>query len=390
MKILWLTSWYPSRVNFLSGDFVERHAKNSSLYNETFIIYVIKDPNLRGYKAQVEEIKYSGNLNALIYYYPRFKKLGKWVEIILSNVYFIFLHCKGFYVYTKRYGKPDGIMVFVALKAGIVALIWKMLYSIPFILFERWTGLLKEAKPNLYDRPIYERLIWKLIAKQSEMLAVVSEYFGNTISQFVGSKEYVVIPNAVDKNLFFPIKKETPKVFQLIHVSTLDYQKNFDAIIQAIHLVLLKGYKIKLDVYGPKSTYYIKLAERLKLNNVVTFYDEVSHSEIAKAMQACDALILYSRFETFGNVVVEANACGLPVIVSDHPVFKEIVIDGITGLFAKGENANDLAEKIICLIRNYQAFDPVIISESINNRYNSIIVGNLFHKLYKKAFRSFY
>lgn len=386
MKILWLTSWYPSRVNFLSGDFIERHAKNAALFNDTFVIHVVKDPKLKGIKSVLEEIKYSDRLSALIIYYPAFKKLGKWFEVLLSNVYFITLHWKGFSIYRKRFGKPNGVLAFVALKAGIIALMWKIVFGIPYILFERWTGLLKEAKPNIREKPFSERLIWKYAAKNSEMLAVVSDYFGKSICEFILNKQYIVIPNSVDDNLFFPIKKNLPETLKFIHVSTLEYQKNFEDIAKAIQIVILNGFELEFKVYGPVSKNHIDLIEKLNLTNVITFHGEVTHNKIAEAMQNSDALILYSRFETFGNVIVEANACGIPVIVSDFPVFKEIVIDRITGIFARGQDANDLAKKIIWLIENYKNFDQYIISESVQKRYNPNKIGSLFNDLYKNNF----
>ena len=73
-------------------------------------------------------------------------------------------------------------------------------------------------------------------------------------------------------------------------------------------------------------------------------------------MMAADALILYSRYETFGCVLIEANACGIPVIVSDIEVMHENVKAGVNGLFAENENFRKLADQIIYYLESKDSF----------------------------------
>jgi glycosyltransferase involved in cell wall biosynthesis len=129
------------------------------------------------------------------------------------------------------------------------------------------------------------------------------------------------------------------------------------------------------------------LTRQLDLQDLVNYKGEVTHDKIAEAMKASHALVLYSRYESFGNVIIEANACGLPVIVSDLPVFREIVVDGITGIFVEGQKPEELAEKILWLRSNYGKFDPEIIHNSVKQRYNVDVIGNKFHQLFRSCFK---
>lgn len=78
-KILFLASWYPSRVNAFDGDFIERHAKSISLYNKVYVIYVVKDQNIKDGKIAIEK-ETSGNLVTYKAYYPYSNLNIGWVE----------------------------------------------------------------------------------------------------------------------------------------------------------------------------------------------------------------------------------------------------------------------------------------------------------------------
>lgn len=387
MKTLWLASWYPSKAAFLDGDFIERHAEAASLYHNVFIIHVTKYESLKGNKPEKEEKYYSDNFSTLIYYYPSYKKLGRGIDMIVSAIWFWRLHIRAYRAYVKRYGKPQGILVQVGLKAGIMALFFKTFFKMPFILFERWAGILEEAKPNFRDLSFIKRWWWKRILKKSQRLATVSEYFALSICRLYYKKKYTVIPNTIREHLFFPLQKKNDNgIFRFLHVSNMDYQKNFEDILRAFSILGKKKGSCELVVYGPLKTEIIELVNVLGLGGSVIFKGEVDHAGIASAMQLSNALILFSRYETFGNVIIEANACGLPVIVSDHPVFKEIIQEGDTGIIARNESPADLAEKMEWLILNYQNFNPEMISSYVRKKYNSSLIGGLFNELFNENF----
>ncbi len=89
-----------------------------------------------------------------------------------------------------------------------------------------------------------------------------------------------------------------------------------------------------------------------------------------------NALILYSRYETFGCVIIEANACGKPVIVSDIPVFHENVADGLTGVFVEPDNPGLLAEKMLLMATGHYLFDSDLIRRRAIDHYSFEKVGN--------------
>ncbi|HEY0058518.1 MAG TPA: hypothetical protein VGB56_05245, partial [Flavisolibacter sp.] len=78
-RVVWLASWFPSRVEPYLGDFIERHARSASLYTNIHVIYTVKDPALR-WKIQKNATVISESLSATIYYYPPMKLFGRQAE----------------------------------------------------------------------------------------------------------------------------------------------------------------------------------------------------------------------------------------------------------------------------------------------------------------------
>ena len=59
MRLLWLTSWYPSQVNYLDGDFIERHAQTAAIDNDITVVHIVKSALPAHNKITREEKKYS-------------------------------------------------------------------------------------------------------------------------------------------------------------------------------------------------------------------------------------------------------------------------------------------------------------------------------------------
>jgi glycosyltransferase involved in cell wall biosynthesis len=386
-NILWLTEWLPTPLAPYSGDGIERRAIAASLYNNITIVYVKKKPGLRFGKVVTEERIYNEHCRAIIYYYPSIGKLSRFLDFFLSNYYFIKLHARGIKNFEKKYGKPSGIQVNVAMKNGIIALYYKWLRRINYIVMEGWSLFLSEAKPQFKDENWLFRFLARKVFTQASLLITVSNHLGKAICENVIDLPYLVIPSVVDKTIFFPVEKaQAHDVFRFIHISSLDYPKNFEQILQAVKIVIARGYKIELLVHGPDSEEVKKVVSQLGLQHTVIFRTEAPQAELAASMRLSHALILYSRYETFGNVIIEANACGLPVIVSDYPTFSEIVIEGVTGLIASGNNPQMLAEKMIYLVENYHTFNQPLIKQLTIEKYSYSVIGKLFDDVYEKVF----
>jgi len=219
-------------------------------------------------------------------------------------------------------------------------------------------------------------------------LSVVSHYLGESIRKIKPDTRFTVIPNVVNDTVFFPhTKNVADKITSFIHISTLGYQKNPEMILQAFGLVKKENPLFMLSVFGPPKKELEELADKLGLKEHVSFHNEIPQQELAVFLQGSDALILYSRYETFGCVLIEANACGVPAIVSDLPVFHEIIEEGVNGYFVPGEDPEALAQKLLQFMHQSPQVPDNAIALAANEKYNYARVGKQFGEFYEDSLR---
>ena len=139
-----------------------------------------------------------------------------------------------------------------------------------------------------------------------------------------------------------------------------------------------------MRLYGPVREELRSLVNNCGLSEFVFFKGEVPQEELAKDLQQSDALVLYSRYETFGCVLIEANACGVPVIVSELAVFHELLQENINGVFVEGDRPDALAEAFSAFSQHKDSFNRLQISEKSRELYNYATVGKQFVLLYNK------
>jgi glycosyltransferase involved in cell wall biosynthesis len=110
----------------------------------------------------------------------------------------------------------------------------------------------------------------------------------------------------------------------------------------------------------------------------------VTQPVLAAHMRKANALIIYSRYETFGCVVIEANACGLPVIASNIPVMHELIKEGENGFFVRGEDPEALAVALRSFSESPAIFDANRIAKDADARYSYESVGKIIGDWYKQ------
>jgi len=386
MSVLWLPGWYPNKLQPLIGDFIQRHARAVALYRAVQVIFLVRDKEGIITKSLLEENFVSGQLNEkIIYYYTRPLKLSL-ADKAISAIRYRRLAKKYAKQYIEEHGIPACTHLHVASKNAMLALWLKKKFKIPFIISEQWTAFLPEARPNFRQFDPWFAALWRKAIRRSSAVSVVSKYLGLGISTLLEKINFTIIPNVVDDQIFSPgIAKETG-FSQFIHVSTLGYQKNPEAMLHAFAIVARSNPGFMLTIFGPQNNELRKLSNELRLNDKVNFHAEVQQPALAACMRSADALVLYSRYETFGCVLIEANACGIPVIVSDIPVFHENVKNGITGIFVPLNDPVKLAEVMYEIAKGERSFDSSEIEKWTKDHYSYEIVGKQFGKLYDISF----
>jgi glycosyltransferase involved in cell wall biosynthesis len=116
-------------------------------------------------------------------------------------------------------------------------------------------------------------------------------------------------------------------------VGHVDYRKGADVLRKAAEALTSRNAPCELSVYGN----YTSDIRFSGLSNVKS-HGWIPQEQLAAELTKHDVLVLPSRHDSFGMVVAEAMACGLPVIVSDHVGAKEMVVPQANGLIVAADD----------------------------------------------------
>jgi glycosyltransferase involved in cell wall biosynthesis len=406
MNVVWLASWFPSRINVSAGDFIERHAHAVAPYvKHLSVIVVLKDDALPTNAVEIQQTQ-TGNLTIYTAYYGN-SFWGGIVGKLLSQRKYLSLQDQIFKLVLSATGKPDLVHVQVAMKAGIFARKLKKKFGIPYIVTEHWSGYNMVSKPNIYDMG---KLFFNLniaVLKDAALLLPVSQNLGNTITKNFVAMPYQVVPNVVDTKLFFyqpvafagstafaknPVigvvsSPTANPVFRFIHPSYMNYPKNPEGILHACRLLKDSGYRFELQMIGNKDAVVMLLAKELGLlNDCVFFEEEISYLEVAIRMQQSDALLMFSRYENLPCIILEALCCGLPVVSSRVGGIAEVVNES-NGILVDAGNMEQLVKAMQQMMDTYETYDRRAISMAAAAMLSYEVVGKTINNIYQKLLK---
>lgn len=154
-----------------------------------------------------------------------------------------------------------------------------------------------------------------------------------------------LVYNAVDHGVFRPAAHSKRNGRTIGYLGRIKTYKSVDHLLRAFAIVRRDLPEIRLVVVGDGDAKPAleRLADTLGIRGAVEFTGFVSAEEKVRRLQEMDLAVNPSAKEGWGLTVVEANACGVPVIASDVPGLKDSVVDGTTGLLYPYGNIDRLA-----------------------------------------------
>jgi glycosyltransferase involved in cell wall biosynthesis len=153
-----------------------------------------------------------------------------------------------------------------------------------------------------------------------------------------------VVPYGIDLEKFRPnltLQRDTSKPLRLLFVGRINQRKGIKYLLQAI--ALLPDAPIELTVCG-RVLDGLELFEREA--HRVTVRPSVSSEELVKAYQNADLFVLPSIGEGFGQVLLEALACGLPVLSTTNTAAPDLIHNGVEGFIVDPRSPEQIAERL--------------------------------------------
>lgn len=348
-NILVITTWFPNNYELSKGIFTKKIIAAQIKYTNCNIIVISPIPYFPKINfsfipekfRNIAKIKYFNTECGYPVYYPKYFKLPSplsekidWFNyfnavkkvIKKEKIKFDIIHSHGLI--------PDA---YVATKIG-------KYFNIPIV---------NHVHDSYFD-DIYLKNKSKIdeVFEYSKKIISVSNFQSNIILKYYNhyADKIEVVYNGID-TIKFNYNAQNNHIintsYKFIFVGSINDGKGVDLLIKAFHK--LKDLPITLDLYGKGKDIisYKSQVKLLDINGKVQFKGEINNELLSKKLLEYSFFILPSRFETFGIVLIEAMACGLPVITSNIAAIPEIVQNEEIGILNESDNHISLAECIV-------------------------------------------
>jgi glycosyltransferase involved in cell wall biosynthesis len=252
--------------------------------------------------------------------------------------------------------KFDGCIAFFSIPCGPVALVAKAFYGIPYVISLRGGDVPGADKSLSLVHFLLTPLRRAVLARAR---AVVANSEGlQRVAESADPFPVRVIPNGVDTRVFTPRGEgdKNDNCFRVLYVGRLQEQKNVMLLLEQFATVCASHRESPVELHivgdGPERTAVRRAARALNIMEKITWHGWLDRDALLEAYRRCDCFVNPSLSEGSPNTVLEAMACGLPVIASDILGNNELVADGETGFLFDLKNPSGLAEKLELLVHD--------------------------------------
>ena len=213
----------------------------------------------------------------------------------------------------------------------------------------------------LTDDSFLETLTWDYMHwfySQLDLIYVNSEHYRRRwIERGIAADKIEILPRGLDTSLFNPSRRDRPFLEKfgvkknatvLLYVGRISKEKDLDVLAAAYDKIRGRNGALQLALVGDGP--YLKELKSLIPDACCTGY--LTGLELAKAYASADIFVFPSTTDTFGNVVIEAFASGLPAVVSDQGGPRELVENGKTGYVTRSLDAGDFSAAVLRLVED--------------------------------------
>ncbi len=241
--------------------------------------------------------------------------------------------------------------------------------------------------------PLYKKWFLAPVIRNAQTVTVLTPDYKRLVETMYDVPEtaIVILPNGTYCKPSNKTRMSLHQPVRILFVGRLSVQKNLPLLISAFQQ-FIREHTIPLHLYiagaGEREQETRQLIRENRLEQHVTLLGGISANEVQAWYHRSDIFVLPSREESFGSVIIEAMASGIPVIATDILAVRNTIQNGRNGLLV-AQNARDLAGAILQLIR-----DPALRRKLTDNackdvkQYNWKTIADRFERVYESSLRS--
>ena len=281
--------------------------------------------------------------------------------------------------YIRQNGKPDVIHAQGYLSAIAASAIKKKI-AISYIYTERSSRFVQghiSARYRPFIRDAFEN---------ANEITCVSPGFKERLEKYT-NKTITVIPNYYNPGVFYfdpAIRKA--EVFTWVSIGEPAKIKGLDVLIEAFGKIkaLLPEKKMQLILVDHiyEKNELMALAKNLNIETHIQWKGLISQPELAGILRKSHVFISASRIETFGKAILEAQACGVPVVATKTDGANYILEQPSQGLLCEINSVDSLVEAMKNMIINYDKYEPQKIVDSVASRFSERVVMSQWQEFY--------
>lgn len=280
----------------------------------------------------------------------------------------------------KEFGQPD-VLYSHYLYRTYHAIFLKKKYGIPLVAIEHWSKL----NENPLEKSIQQ--MGECAYANTDQVITVCAPLKECIQNLFNTNS-LVVHNMIGKEFNY---SENNNYHTLTIVSTgrLIYGKGFDLLINALNCIryqLSNPWRMIIIGNGKQKKILQELINSLQLQEHIFLLGQKNKNEIVQILQQSDIFVLPSRGENFSVAVLEALACGVPVIASICGGIREC-INSNNGLLFPVDNVEALASALQHMIQNLHKYDRQAIARDCQNRFSSEVIAKQLTDIFEETIK---
>ncbi|MEG2336118.1 MAG: glycosyltransferase [Bacteroidales bacterium] len=374
-NILFISSWYPTRLQPTNGDFVQIHAKAIASLCRVFVLHICYDN--KTHKHEIHQ-NIQANFAEIIFYLKEPHCKIAFVCKCLKAMQLFFMYFKALrYMRKKLHFIPDIVHANVLYPIGVIAFCFKLFAGIPYVVSEHWTAFLTLKTNKIAGFPLF---VSKWVARFASCVMPVTEHLQKSMKSLGIHAKYRVVSNIIDIDLFKKTSYEVHEPYRFIHVSNgVEAHKNIQGIIDATTILSSLKKEFELHILC-REEYSNQIPQ-------IYFHGKKTHQETAELMKKCDCLVHFSNYETFSIVMAESLACGNPVITSRcGGLSNELGPD--YAVLVPPKDINALTQAMFRMINHHSQYNPEKLRDYAVTHFSKEKIAGQFLEIYKSVKRS--
>lgn len=368
VKVLFIPDWYPPKSNLWAahGTFCREHVHAAARFDDVAVL-VFTMTRTRWPFWRVERIDDNG---VPTWYVTTGRSPIPGTSPPILHYYFR----RAVRLVVREWGKPEVIhtqdsIAYRAMKhtADLGA---------PYVISQHWTAFLRREIPSFLI-PEFRSAFARAYRVLPTSYRAEDDYAHYDIQASVRW-----LPNALNADIFTP-DPPGPREPWLLHVSGFSAQKRVPDILRAFAIVHRQCPDAVLHFVGDSAARPMMEAEAARLlpAHAYRFHGFLPKPQLADLMRRSSGFVFPSAFETFGCVLMEAMACGCPVLTTRAGGIPAVVReDEHEGLLVEVGDIEAIAAGMISLLDGTHGIDAEQVSRTVRARFSHDAVGSILHQ----------